>query len=579
MSRRRIPENECDIEMKFPFSPRTLPSKPSQAGSRRGIGRLTGKRALAAGPPTMTGYSTYHLRPPAVTTRKFMLAVGIFTFFYSALFTLMPRFMSIIMLVPVGVLWLMVIWALPVGRYRPGRVLSALFLGYSFSLLMIPSYIGINIPGLPWITTVRLFGGPAILLLLVYGSTSQPFREQMLAMLRSEKAITGCIVAFAIIQLLSILMSDYPAMTFEKVVNNQIAWTGMFFIALWHFRRIESLRRWVWMYLVCMFLLAILAIVESRYQRILWANSIPDLLLIKDEVVEAILAGSTRFYGGYRVTGTSTTPLSFAELHALTIPFALYLMDKLRTLKGIVAGLLMIALSTTTIFLTDARLGIVSSLAGLLVYGFYFFYHRWRFTRTSLIAPAGVAFYPVAAAVFVAASILIGRIRIYVWGHSGQAESTDARFEQARMAMGKIIESPLIGFGASRGGPKVGWVSPSGKLSIDSYYVSILMDYGILGFVAFYGLFIIAIGKAFQIAFARNDDLGKLAAAWGTYLLIFLTSKAVLSQELNHPLIFIGFAAVVALSAHARADAPAPVRTGRRQGPLPFALSADPRRS
>lgn len=557
--------------MKFPLGQRNLLSKLLRTVSSREMDRSSGKGALAGGRQTMMGYSTYHLRPPAVTTKKFMLAVVIFSFFYSALFALMPRSLSIIMLVPVAVLWMMVIWALPVGGYQPGRTLGALFLGYSISLLLIPSYIGINIPGLPWITTVRLFGAPAILLLLVYGSTSQPFREQMLSMLRSEKAMMGCIIAFAVIQILSIAMSDYPTVTFEKVVNNQIAWTGMFFIALWHFRRIESLRRWVGIYLVCMFLLGILALVESRYQRILWANSIPDFLLIKDEVVEAILAGARRFYGGYRVTGTSTTPLSFAELHALTTPFALYLMDKLRNPKGFAVGTVLLVLSTTAIVLTDARLGIVSSLAGLLIYGFYFFYHRWRFNSTSLMGPAGVVIYPAAALVFLAATMFVGRIRIYVWGHSGQAESTDARFEQMRMAMGKIIESPLIGFGASRGGAKVGWVAPNGKMSIDSYYLSILMDYGILGFIAFYGLFVVGIVKAFKLAFSRDDDLGKLAAAWGTYLLVFLTSKAVLSQELNHPLIFVGFAAVVALSAadcKQASTVPPPKRT---LGPLSFA--------
>ena len=59
---------------------------------------------------------------------------------------------------------------------------------------------------------------------------------------------------------------------------------------------------------------------------------------------------------------------------------------------------------------------------------------------------------------------------------------------------------PIFGFGADRAGDKVGFYSPGGQLTIDSYYLSILMDYGFLGFIVFYGLIICAIVAAIREA-------------------------------------------------------------------------------
>src|SRR3546814_3454577 len=82
-----------------------------------------------------------------------------------------------------------------------------------------------------------------------------------------------------------------------------------------------------------------------------------------------------------------------------------------------------------------------------------------------------------------------------VWGGGAASYSTQARIEQYQKGLGLVMENPL-GYGIGRGSVTLGFTNPEGVETIDTYYLLILLEYGVLGFLIFYGLFLTGIWKA-----------------------------------------------------------------------------------
>ena len=68
-----------------------------------------------------------------------------------------------------------------------------------------------------------------------------------------------------------------------------------------------------------------------------------------------------------------------------------------------------------------------------------------------------------------------------------------------------IWQSPVIGFGPGQGGGKLGYPNSAGTLTIDSYYLSILLDHGFVGFFVYYGLIILGIVQSARVALTRDN--------------------------------------------------------------------------
>src|SRR3546814_3601443 len=67
-----------------------------------------------------------------------------------------------------------------------------------------PNYLVIALPGMPWITLLRIIGAPMILLLLIALSVSAEFRRGLCASLDATAPVWKMLVALVIIQFLSL---------------------------------------------------------------------------------------------------------------------------------------------------------------------------------------------------------------------------------------------------------------------------------------------------------------------------------------------------------------------------------------
>jgi hypothetical protein len=475
-------------------------------------------------------------------------AAAAIAFVYGATYALFFPFLILELTLPLLVIALMVIWALPDSKNAPTRLLSSLFFAFFVFMLIWPDYLALQLAGLPWITMRRLLAVPMLATFLICLSVSSSFRSELKQILSAAPAIWKLVAAFVALQLMSIALSSDPGFSADKFIVAQLYWTAPFFIGCYLMSKPDNVTRWVALFCLMLVPLGFLGVWESINSRVPWADHIPSFLVVADESVQRILKGQTRAGTGiYRVQSTFTTSLAFAEYLALVTPFLIhYVMGSFRSSVRLLA---MAALGATLylIILTDARLGAVGFFLAGIGYSFLWAVRRWKRERESLFAPLIVIAYPAFFGLFIAATLTVGRLRRMVWGGGEHQASTDARTQQYLGGFDILTTNP-IGHGIGMGAERLGFRNPGGVLTIDTYYLTIALEYGVIGFIVFYGLLLTA---AFRAGTGIFSDAGReerhyllpAAVALGNFLVI----KSVFSSESNHTLPFMILAMIVAL--------------------------------
>jgi O-antigen ligase len=236
--------------------------------------------------------------------------------------------------------------------------------------------------------------------------------------------------------------------------------------------------------------------------------------------------------------------LGFGEFIAYAMPFLLHLFLTERPLiKWITFAV--IPVQIFVLVKVDARSGVIGVMIALLAYVAVWALFRWRNIKHSLMAPAVALSFPAAAAVLLAATFAVHRLRAVVWGIGITQASTDARKEMYRLGLPKVLDNPF-GYGLGRGGVVLGYFSPGGQLTIDTYYLALLLEIGVAGFLVYFCLFIYAIfrGVIFTARQERLEDSYVFPAV--IVLVNFVIIKSVFAQMDNHPLVFLILGGVVA---------------------------------
>src|SRR5208283_2775912 len=149
----------------------------------------------------------------------------------------------------------------------------------------------------------------------------------------------------------------------------------------------------------------------------------------------------------------------------------------------------------------------------------------WRRDPDSLMGPAVALAYPALAVSLVAGVAFIGRLSSMVWGDGYEQYSTDARMTQWQLGIPKVLSHPQ-GYGIGMGGNALGY-HPNGFLSIDNYYLDIALDYGIIGFILYYGMFFAAIYYSIKARMKVKTDEGEFWALtpMAISLIVFIMIK------------------------------------------------------
>lgn len=495
--------------------------------------------------PVLPDYHQDKFSPKA--KRRWVYAFFAINFILGFWFSLLPVEMKPMVASPLFVMAAMIVWLLPETGKPPTTLMTKMFFAYFIALILWPYYLAIQIPGAPLIEIRRAFLFLSVLFFLVSISVSHRFIGEMKEILSSSPLFLKFFLGFILAQALSIIGTRDPTTAVLTFVKNQLAWTGVFFIAAYILSKPGQILRFSNLIRIVAGILAIMALFEYRNQGLLWAKHIPGFLTVSDPAMERLLTPVFR-EGDYRVTGTFSVSLCFAEFMSLTLPFFLqYLVvGKSRFYKFVVV--IFDILVINAILLTQARVGLVGIMVTHGIYGFIWSIRFWRTHKDSLFGPMLALSYPVALTVFGLAMIFIGRLRQTWMGGESTYGSTNGRLEQAAKFPSVFIHRPLFGYGPAAGGQALDYRNQAGEMSIDSSLLSIPLNYGALGFVCYVAMFVYLLIAGMRLAFDAKEEEPSYAMPFAVTITAWLTARIVLAQEDNASFMFMIMGALVALA-------------------------------
>ncbi|MCP9222059.1 O-antigen ligase family protein [Erythrobacter sp. LQ02-29] len=504
-----------------------------------------GRRSSEPRAPVLAGYrQPQRLRPR--TLFAMALYAGVLIFFGGALTYFGPSALLPLM-APLSILVLLIIWAMPDSERPPTRWVSFLTFGFVIALLAWPDYLALALPGLPWITAIRLTGVPLAVVFLISLSVSKAFRAHMSETLRATPITTVLVLTFALIATVSLAFSADPTTSLNKLVVAYLYWFLIFFASAWLFSKEGNVYKLACIIWIFVMVTTVIGLQEWRLQSVVWAGHIPDFLRIEDPAVQNILSAKSRSTTGiYRVQSKFTTPLGFAEYLALSTPFILFFLIFGRRWFVRLAAAATLALIFLSIQRTDSRLGAVGFFMSFLLFLAAWSVLRWSRVKESIIGPALTLAYPAVFAAFIASTFFVGRIQAMVWGTKAQSFSSQAREAQVQRGMPLIWAEPW-GRGIGRGARELNYRNLGGGLTIDTYYLLIGLEFGVLGFLVYFGMFLSSAGYGAKNLFAYRTREHLLLIPLIISVLNFVIVKSVFAQQENHPLMFMFLGAITAL--------------------------------
>ena len=456
--------------------------------------------------------------------------------------------------IPLAILMAVAFWVLPDIRYPPVRTLRYLFVAMLFFYLCWPDYVALSVTGLPWITPLRATCIPMGIVLLICSFGSKRFRKQIADIINADRFIVLCAVVYFAATAFSILFSSDMNISVSRYFVMLYGSLIPFFASLYLFNTPNRIKIFgVYIYVIAMFHIYLVLTYELPHVQLPWAGEIPAIFQIDDPKIKALLAGSMRA-GKYRVQSKFSTPIGLGEYLGFAVPFMLHF---LLTVRNKFIKLLMfvsIVAALDVAYETGSRLAFICFLSSVGLYIFYQTVVLWRNSPGNIFAPAIMMAYPVFLALFMALVMVWRPLNEMVFGGGDQQASTDARHQQWAKGWPRIFAQPW-GYGLGSGAKIAGVQVPgTSDLTIDSYYLSVLVESGVLGFIAYYGMFSWATARATYFAARSNDREMMYLGAVAVALANFLVSKYVYSQTENHPLAFVLLGIVVAMTRRYKAQ-------------------------
>jgi hypothetical protein len=479
---------------------------------------------------------------------SFGIALLLLATFYGLLCAILPPQLLIVPLAPILVMILLILWMLPDSGGLWNVSAASYFAGFLVLNALWPPIAALSLPGLPVISAARTVLFILLAIFVLNFSMSAIMRSQVIEAISRVPALYKLFWLFWGATVISIPFSGDLFFSLSKWFNNQIYWTVMFAAAAWLATRpgfaLRSARILVW----TLTLIAVIGINEYRMQEMWWPAYLPNWLIADARLYEKLFAPSFRAYTTeYRVRGLLGNALYTAEYLSIVFPFLIYSLSRS---KKTLHTLLLLAGTMATImvmYFTSSRSAMIGMIITLALYPLLEALRIRRQRPTSLMANTVFYAYPAFAVALALIIVFWRRAHVLVFGGYQHQASTDARSIQWALGWPKIFRHPF-GHGVGRSGDVLGFFNPGQEYpTIDSYFLTLLLDYGFLGFLFFVGLVAWAAWTAARTHLDAHDEETLLLAPIAIGLTNFLIIKYAASTESNFPIVFIllGFAIVL----------------------------------
>lgn len=432
---------------------------------------------------------------------------------------------------PIVLLFLAALWMAPDVDPQLDRPIISGYFVFLYVALIWPNYVAFNLPGLPWISMQRLVMFFVLGVGMYALASSSRMRGEVKAVLTSHPLMLRLLVAWVAMQFIMMVVAGGGTMT--RWIHYQIVWNFLFVISAWvHSRPGMPVALFRAVIIGCA-ASSLFVIPELLNDKPIWADNIPGFLGVDPTLLEVLQSSQGRSGDGlYRARSIYITSVNYAEFIAVFVPFVLYAIVSAKTAMRAVAAVLLLALLFFVALQTNARASMVAFVVGIPAFAALWAMRRFRTHARDrdLIGPAAVWAMPAAALTLALAVLFVHRVRVRVLGGGQHAASDDGRGAQWDMALPKILQNPL-GYGLDKAGDIVPFTNLAGVPTIDSYPINLLIDYGVLGFMFFVGIFLTAIVMGIRIYLTAENEDEMVAGPAVVSILGFLISRLILSAE------------------------------------------------
>lgn len=413
-----------------------------------------------------------------------------------------------------------------------GLVRFAFYLSVFLSIVW-PRYIGIPGAGVADMTPSRI----AILCMLL-GAIKLLQRDasavkRLSCWYRNNRILVNVFLLFVFTRLFSGVFSGSPLIGFFAFINEFVSYYLYFFIVPLVVESDKDLQRLFHVVVAGFFIVLCLSVLEW----VVGHNLFSSLVAADSEYLESILRDKIRG-GGARVQAVFVHPLSLAEfaLYSFSFILVLFFISKRVLGRSILFVLLMGTLFV--VYVTGSRAGLAISIVMVVVYWFLYSVRNGK-------APFGLlvllSFLPFMLIIFLEYDF-IGHVK----GQSlGEYKSGTVRLYMLERSLSLAIEQPFFGYGLKSAANVLGVVGAKSVVTIDSYYLSLLLDSGFLGLALYFLLSGIVIARFVA---------GNLVSRFLVLGLVFvLTFKAISSSPYNDYMFYI-ISSVVMLGRNTSCD-------------------------
>ncbi|HYE51429.1 MAG TPA: O-antigen ligase family protein [Azospirillaceae bacterium] len=493
---------------------------------------------LSRSPETAARLWRDHGGPAALRGLGWLLMAGLLGLFIGFSVAVLPMQM---VMVPASVVILlvgMVFWGLPDLPRVPARLTVRLFYVAVATSLVLPTYLAFDLPGLPWISVIRITASAALLGFAICYCASSAVRAEVADVAAADPVLVRlalCVLgAFA----LSIPLSMAIAASFTVLMNALIHWYFPFFCCLFVLRSHRNLAAFFRLLVACTIVTVLVAGLEFHLERRVFLDLVPQSLVDQNPTLQNIWRQQIR-NGMYRASANFLVPLSYGEYLALAAPFCLFFIFHPVRRSDFVLGFAAFLLVLAGTVLCGARVGFVGVIVSCAAFAVLYALRLVRRKGSSLVGSMLLALLPIGLMSVPALLITSRRFYNMVLGGGETAASTGARFVQWELAMPRIVENPLTGHGLGMGAAIVGYAGSRGQLSVDSYVLSLITETGLLGLCAFVVMLGWAVWRGASIYATPDREGSAFAGPIAAALCGFMVTRLVLSQLENHTLVFI----------------------------------------
>ena len=443
---------------------------------------------------------------------------------------------------------LFLLWVLPDLPPLPENLLRRLFITSLFVQFLTPVYYAVAIPGLPWVSLRRLFWFPTIAVAALMIAASSETRSRLAAVFADGKVVVIPAASFFLWICLSTLTSIAWTDTISDIMNAYLYWAMAFLVCVMCMRGEGDIR--LVMRILCLVTLIAgpMGMIEYLMQKRFIVNFWPDALLQelfrRSPIILDNIIRDTFRNGEFRANFIYNVSLSYAEFLAVCGPICAFFMLHSRTPTGRILGAVSLTMCVVGVYASGARGGYMGLAVGVPFVVTLWLIRHIREHPNSMVGMIAAVSFAGAALGFISLLIVWKRLRWKFTGGYEGAGSTDIRMLQWEMALPSIKANPLTGYGHGTGGFVVGYVTPGGTPTVDSYIITLLVDAGVPALLFFFAMFIAAIVLLVRVYLSDKDPAAVCSCAVAGALLSFVVYRVVLSQNENHFLAFVllGFA-------------------------------------